>query len=39
MEIKSDIIEHLWKIIISDNSIDQYEVKFNEKNLWSYLFF
>ena len=27
-EIKSDIIEHLWKIIISDNSIDQYEVQF-----------
>ena len=24
-EIKSDIIEHLWKIIISDNTIDQYE--------------
>ncbi len=24
-EIKSDIIKHLWKIIISDNSIDQYE--------------
>ena len=24
-EIKSDIIEHLWKIIISDNSVDQYE--------------
>jgi len=24
-EIKSDIIEHLWKIIISDKSIDQYE--------------
>ena len=24
-EVKSDIIEHLWKIIISDNSIDQYE--------------
>ena len=24
-EIKSDIIQHLWKIIISDNSIDQYE--------------
>jgi uncharacterized tellurite resistance protein B-like protein len=24
-EIKSNIIEHLWKIIISDNSIDQYE--------------
>tara|TARA_Y200000002_G_C22392905_1_gene542281 strand:- start:221 stop:610 length:390 start_codon:yes stop_codon:yes gene_type:complete len=24
-EIKSDIIEHLWKIIISDNAIDQYE--------------
>tara|TARA_X000001036_G_C20377128_1_gene683041 strand:+ start:284 stop:673 length:390 start_codon:yes stop_codon:yes gene_type:complete len=23
--IKSDIIEHLWKIIISDNKIDQYE--------------
>ena len=25
VEIKSDIIEHLWKIIISDNSIDLYE--------------
>ena len=25
IEIKKDIIEHLWKIIISDNSIDQYE--------------
>ena len=24
-EIKSDIIEHLWKIIISDNTVDQYE--------------
>ena len=24
-EVKSDIVEHLWKIIISDNSIDQYE--------------
>ena len=24
-EIKSNIIEHLWNIIISDNSIDQYE--------------
>tara|TARA_B100000963_G_scaffold357267_1_gene379029 strand:+ start:56 stop:445 length:390 start_codon:yes stop_codon:yes gene_type:complete len=24
-EVKSDIIKHLWKIIISDNSIDQYE--------------
>ena len=24
-EIKSSIVEHLWKIIISDNSIDQYE--------------
>ena len=25
MEIKSDIIEHLWKVLISDNSVDQYE--------------
>ena len=25
VEIKKDIIEHLWKVIISDNSIDQYE--------------
>ena len=25
IEVKSDIIEHLWKIIISDKSIDQYE--------------
>ena len=24
-EFKSDIIEHLWKIIISDNTIDKYE--------------
>ena len=24
-EIKSDIIEHLWKIIISDKTVDQYE--------------
>ena len=23
--IKKDIIKHLWKIIISDNAIDQYE--------------
>ena len=25
VEIKSDVIEHLWKIIISDKSADQYE--------------
>ena len=25
MEIKKDIIEHLWRVIISDNSIDNYE--------------
>tara|TARA_Y100000768_G_scaffold367196_1_gene330059 strand:+ start:502 stop:891 length:390 start_codon:yes stop_codon:yes gene_type:complete len=25
MSIKKDIIEHLWKVIISDNSVDQYE--------------
>ena len=25
LEVKKDIIEHLWKVIISDNSIDQYE--------------
>ena len=24
-DMKSNIIEHLWKIIISDNTIDQYE--------------
>ncbi len=24
-DIKSDIIKHLWKIMISDNSVDQYE--------------
>ena len=24
-EIKKDIMEHLWKIIISDNTVDQYE--------------
>ena len=25
MSTKKDIIEHLWKVIISDNSVDQYE--------------
>ena len=25
MEIKKDILKHLWKIIISDNTVDQYE--------------
>ena len=25
IDVKKDIIEHLWKIIISDNTIDQYE--------------
>ena len=24
-DIKKDIIEHLWKLIISDNTVDQYE--------------
>ena len=25
LDIKKNIIEHLWKVIISDNSVDQYE--------------
>ena len=25
MEVKKDIIEHLWKVVISDNTVDQYE--------------
>ena len=25
IDIKKDIIEHLWKVIISDESVDQYE--------------
>ncbi len=25
LEIKKDIIEHLWKVIISDKTVDQYE--------------
>tara|TARA_B100000963_G_scaffold337491_1_gene333542 strand:- start:1085 stop:1474 length:390 start_codon:yes stop_codon:yes gene_type:complete len=25
LDVKSDIVEHLWKIIISDDKIDQYE--------------
>ena len=25
LDIKRDIIKHLWKVIISDNSVDQYE--------------
>ena len=32
MEIKKDIIEHLWKVIISDKTVDQYN-QLNEKNL------
>ena len=25
IEVKSNIIEHLWKVLISDNKVDQYE--------------
>jgi len=25
IEIKKDIIEHLWNVVISDNTVDQYE--------------
>ena len=25
LEIKKDIIEHLWKVLFSDNTVDQYE--------------
>ena len=25
IDIKKDIVEHLWKVIISDNTVDQYE--------------
>ena len=25
MDIKTDIVEHLWRVIISDNTVDQYE--------------
>tara|TARA_B100001109_G_C18735923_1_gene414302 strand:- start:122 stop:511 length:390 start_codon:yes stop_codon:yes gene_type:complete len=25
IEVKKDIIEHLWKVLISDNTVDQYE--------------
>ena len=25
LEVKKDIVEHLWKVIISDNTVDQYE--------------
>ena len=25
LDVKKDIIEHLWKVVISDNSVDQYE--------------
>ena len=25
IDIKRDIVEHLWRVIISDNSVDQYE--------------
>ena len=25
VEVKKDIIEHLWKVIISDDTVDQYE--------------
>ena len=25
LDVKKDIIEHLWKVLISDNTVDQYE--------------
>ena len=25
LDLKKDIIEHLWKVLISDNTVDQYE--------------
>tara|TARA_Y100000816_G_C25912205_1_gene475747 strand:+ start:373 stop:765 length:393 start_codon:yes stop_codon:yes gene_type:complete len=25
LDVKKDILEHLWKVIISDNTVDQYE--------------
>ena len=25
MDVKKDVIEHLWKVIISDDTVDQYE--------------
>ena len=25
IDVKKDIIEHLWKVIVSDNTVDQYE--------------
>tara|TARA_Y100001958_G_C20868064_1_gene303462 strand:- start:234 stop:623 length:390 start_codon:yes stop_codon:yes gene_type:complete len=25
IDVKKDIIEHLWKVLISDNTVDQYE--------------
>ena len=25
LEIKKDIVEHLWRVLISDNTVDQYE--------------
>ena len=25
LDVKKDIIKHLWKVIISDNTVDQYE--------------
>ena len=31
-EIKKDIIEHLWKVIISDKTIDQYESNLMRRN-------
>ena len=25
MDVKKDILEHLWKVVISDKTVDQYE--------------
>ena len=25
IDVKKDIVEHLWKVIVSDNTVDQYE--------------
>ena len=34
LDVKKDIIEHLWKVIISDNSIDQYEANLMLKSVF-----
>ena len=37
-DVKKDIIEHLWKVIISDGTVDQYESNLMRR-IWGLIYF